>query len=56
MKRKVLFNKAYAELALFRRAFLDFLANLKPHAGELRSLITDKFHYIGQPHAGIPAA
>ena len=36
MKRKVLFNKAYARFALFRRAFLDFLADLTPHANEMK--------------------
>jgi transposase len=56
MKRKVLFNKAYAKFALFRRAFLDFLADLAPYADDLKSLLTDRFHFIGAKENGISAA
>lgn len=56
MKRKVLFNKAYAKFALFRQAFLDFLENLTPYADELTSLISHRFHFIGKTEIGISAA
>ena len=56
MKRKVLFNKAYATFALFRRAFEDFFRCLPEHADQIASMITDRFHLIGREGAGIPSA
>ncbi|WP_375455754.1 transposase [uncultured Methylobacterium sp.] len=56
MKRKVLFNKAYAKFALFKQAFDAFFERLNEHEADLASLITDRFHLIGQPDAGIPSA
>ena len=55
-KRKVLFNKAYGKFALFKQAFDDFFKNLPAYAADLVSLITDRFHLIGQPNSGIPSA
>ncbi|ALK09485.1 hypothetical protein [Blastochloris viridis] len=56
MKRKVLFNKAYGKFALFKQAFDDFFHNLQTYAADLASLITDRFHLIGNPNSGIPSA
>ncbi len=56
MKRKVLFNRAYAKFALFEQAFDDFFQRLDNHAAELRSILTDRFHYIGSAEHGISAA
>lgn len=56
MKRKVLFNRAYAQCALFKQAFDDFFERLHEHEAALARLITDRFHLIGQPEAGIPSA
>lgn len=56
MKRKVLFNKAYAKFALFQEAFARFFEHLDDYADELASLITDRFHYIGVSEIGISAA
>ena len=56
MKRKVLFNKAYEKFALFAKAFDAFFENLHDYKAELKSLITDKFHFIGASGNGIPAA
>jgi len=56
MKRKVLFNKAYAKFALFEQDFDDFFERLHEHEVALASLITDRFHLIGKTDAGIPSA
>ncbi|WP_170263277.1 transposase [Blastochloris sulfoviridis] len=56
MKRKVLFNKASGKFALFKQAFDDFFQSLPAYAADLASLITDRFHLIGQPNSGIPSA
>lgn len=56
MKRKVLFNRAYAQFALFKQAFDDFFKRLHEHQTVLASLITDRFHLIGQPDVGISSA
>ena len=56
MKRKVLFNKAYAKFALFKQAFDDFFERLHEHKLALASLITDRFHLIGKTDARIPSA
>jgi transposase len=56
MKRKVLFNKAYAKFALFQQAFEEFFARLPTYAAEIRSLITERFHFIGAPQNGISTA
>ena len=56
MKRKVLFNRAYAKFALFRQAFLDFLNDLTPYAGELATLLTARFNFIGTQENGISPA
>lgn len=56
MKRKVLFNKAYAKFGLFKQAFDDFFERLHEHEADLASLITDRFHLIGRPATGIPSA
>ena len=55
MKRKVLFNKAYAKFALFKEAFARFFENLDDYADEIKSLITDCFHCIGVSEIGISA-
>ena len=56
MKRKVLFNKAYAKFALFKAAFDTFFETLPAYAAEIKTLITDRFHFIGVAGGGIPAA
>ena len=56
MKRKVLFNKAYEKFALFAKAFDTFFQRLNDYKEELKSLITDRFHFIGEAQIGIPAA
>ncbi|MEH3119700.1 MAG: transposase [Methylorubrum populi] len=56
MKRKVLFNKAYAKFALFKQAFDDFFQRLHEHQADLVSLITDRFHLIGQTKTGMLSA
>ena len=56
MKRKVLFNRAYAKFARFKQAFDDFFQRLHEHQTALESLITDRFHLIGKAEAGIPSA
>jgi transposase len=56
MKRKVLFNKAYAKFALFKEAFAQFFAKIDEYAAELKSLINGSFHYIGAAENGISVA
>lgn len=56
MKRKVLFNKAYSTFSLFKQAFDAFFERLPTYAEDLKTLITDRFHYIGKPNLGIPKA
>lgn len=56
LKRKVLFNKAYGKFALFKAAFDRFFEEIDQCATELRSLITDRFHFIGRANSGILAA
>ena len=56
MKRKVLFNKAYAKFALFKEAFAQFFAKIDEYEAELKSLIDGIFHYIGSAENGISAA
>ena len=56
MKRKVLFNKAYAKFALFQQAFREFFNNIDQYADEIDSIITDRFHYIGNVENGTSAA
>lgn len=56
LKRQVLFNKAYSTFALFKKAFDDFFERLHEHEAALISLITDRFHLIGQPEPGISSA
>ena len=56
MKRKVLFNKAYAKFALSKQAFDDFFERFHEHQPALASLITDHFHLIGKPRVGISSA
>lgn len=55
MKRKVLFNRAYARFALFEHAFQDFFQRLDHHTAELRSILSDRFHYIGSSKNGTSA-
>ena len=56
MKRRVLFNRAYAKFALFKQAFDDFFERLHEQEAALKSLITDRFHLIGRPETGISSA
>jgi transposase len=56
LKRKVLFNKAYGKFALFKAAFDRFFEEIDQCATELRSLITDRFHFIGRANSGILVA
>lgn len=56
MKRKVLFNKAYAKFALFPKAFDEVFANLATYAQQIETLITDRFHFIRAPNTRIPSA
>lgn len=56
VKRKVLFNRTYARFAHFKQAFREFLADLTPHARDLETLLSDRFHFIGDAEYGISAA
>lgn len=56
MKRKVLFNKAYEKFAGFAKAFDEFFERLHEYRAELESLITDRFHFIGNDENGIRPA
>ncbi len=55
-KKKTLWNTHYPTFAAFRAAIDSFFDNLHHHATEIASLITGKFHLIGNNKTQIPAA
>ncbi|ORE93249.1 hypothetical protein [Aurantimonas sp. 22II-16-19i] len=50
------FNRTYEEFGLFAKAFSDLFERLHEYKDELKSLITDRFHFIGNAENRIPSA
>ena len=46
----------WAEFALFKQAFDAFFERLHDYQSDLARLITDRFHLIGRPEAGMSSA
>lgn len=55
-KKKTLWNTYYPTFAAFRAAIHHFFDNIAERQAELVSLITDKFHLIGEPNTQISTA
>jgi transposase len=48
MKKKTIYNTYFPAFAGFKAALDGFFADLDRHRGEMETLITDVFHYIGK--------
>ena len=55
-KKKTLWNTHYPTFAAFRTAIRGFFNDLSPWKDELASLLTNRFHLIGDPTTQISAA
>ena len=56
MKRTVLANRYYENFKMFEQAFDGFFDTIKTKKDALRSLLADRFHFIGDTENRIPAA
>ena len=53
-KKKTLYNEHFPTFAEFKAAVDKFFANLASYRGEINSLITGAFHYIGVQNPQAP--
>jgi transposase len=53
-KKSVIYNEYFPTFAEFKAAIEGFFANLDDYREEMRSLITDKFHFIGKLNPQAP--
>lgn len=56
MKRTVLANRYYETFGQFEQAFDAFFETIGTREEAMRSLLSDRFHFIGDAENRIPAA
>ena len=54
LKKTTVYNQHYPTFAGFKAAIDGFFANLAEYSAEIRSLITNSFHYIGKQNPQTP--